>query len=88
MMDFGPGLDKSLLCPRKSAADAFDRIQSEGRQCVLIQRMEMRSMVGRADFHEHPNDDSEESRQFRHRDTLHRRSELSGQRLRLTRGRV
>lgn len=78
MMDFSPGLDKPLLRPRKSAADAFDGIQREGRQCVLIQRVEMRSMVGRTDLHEHPNDDSEESRQFRHRDTLHRGSGFVG----------
>jgi hypothetical protein len=39
----------------------------------LIQRMEMRPMVRGADLHEHSNDDSEEPRQFRHGDTLHRR---------------
>jgi len=30
-------------------------------------------MVRGADLHEHSNDDSEEPRQFRHGDTLHRR---------------
>jgi len=76
MMDFGPSLDKALLRPRKPAANTFDRIQSERGQCVLIQRMEMRPMVRGADLHEHPNDDSEEPRQFRHGDTLHRRFEF------------
>ena len=71
-MDFSPGLDKALLCPRQPAANTFDWVQSERGQCVLIQRVEVRPMVRGTDFHEHSNDDSEEPRQFRHRDTLHR----------------
>src|SRR3990167_4851625 len=73
MMDLGPSLNKALLCPRKPAANAFDWVQRERGQCVLIQRMEMRPMVRGADLHEHSNDDSEEPRQFWHGDTLHRR---------------
>ena len=73
MMNLCPGLDKALLCPRKPAANTFDWVQSERGQRVLIQRMEMRPMVRGADLHEHSNDDSEEPRQFRHGDTLHRR---------------
>jgi hypothetical protein len=45
MMDLGPSLNKALLCPRKLAANAFDWVQRERGQCVLIQRMEMRPMV-------------------------------------------
>jgi hypothetical protein len=77
MMDFGSGLDKALLSPRKLAADAFDRIQRERGKRVLIQRVKMRPVVGSADFHEHPNDDSEEPRQLRHGPTLHRRFRVS-----------
>jgi hypothetical protein len=72
MMDLGPGLDKALLCPRQSTANTFDWVQSERGQCVLVQRMVVRPMVRGADLHEHSNDDSEEPRQLRHRDTLHR----------------
>jgi len=60
-MDFGPGLDKSLLSPRKVAADALDGIKSEHRFEILIHGMKMRPMVWCANFHEHSNDDSEES---------------------------
>ena len=76
MVDFRPSLDEALLRPRKAAANALDRIQSERGQGVLIERVKMRPMVRRTDLHEHSNDDSEEPRQFRHGDTLHRPSRL------------
>ena len=74
MMDFCPRLDEALLRPREPAADALDRVERERRQGVLVQGVKVRPMMGRANFREHPNDDSEEARQFRHGGTLHRQS--------------
>jgi hypothetical protein len=50
----------------------FNRIQGKRPDCVLVRSMEMRPVVRGTNFREHANDDSEESRQFRHRRTLHR----------------
>src|SRR5437016_976092 len=61
-MDFSPRFDEPLLRSRESAADALDRIKSEDRLEVLIRGVKMRPMVWCADFHEHSNNDSEESR--------------------------
>jgi hypothetical protein len=36
MMDFGPCLDQTLLCSRKLATDALDRIQRKRRKGVLV----------------------------------------------------
>ena len=66
-MDFGPGLDESLLGARQIAANALDRIEREHTLGILIRRMKVRPVVRGADFHEHSNDDSEESRDLRHR---------------------
>ncbi len=66
-MDLGPGLDESLLGPRQIAANAFDRVKSEHGLGALIRSMKVRSVVRGADFHEHPNDYSEEPRNLRHR---------------------
>ena len=76
VMNLRPRLDEALLRSREPAANALDRIESERGQGVLIQGVEVRSMVRGTDLHEHPNDDSEEPRQFRHGDTLHRRFEF------------
>ena len=66
-MDFGPGLDESLLGARQIAANALDRIEGEHSFGILIRRMKVRPMMRGPDFHEHSNDDSEESRDLRHR---------------------
>jgi hypothetical protein len=66
-MDFGPGLDESLLSARQIAANTLDRIEREHALGTLVRRMKVRPVVRGADFHEHPNDDSEESRDLRHR---------------------
>ena len=66
-MDFGPGLDESLLGARQIAANALDRIEREHALGILIGRMKGRPVVRGADFHEHSKDDSEESRDLRHR---------------------
>ena len=73
-MKFRPCFDESLLRPREPAANALDRIEGERRQGVLVQGVEVRSVVRGTDLHEHPNDDSEKARQFRHGATLHRPS--------------
>ena len=75
-MKFGPCFDKALLRPREPAAHALDWIESERGQGVLIQGVEVRSMVRGTDLHEHPNDYSEKARQFGHDGTLHRLSEF------------
>ena len=74
MMDFCPGLDEALLRSWEPAADALDWVERERGQGVLVQGVRVRPMMGRANFREHPNDDSEEARQFRHGGTLHRQS--------------
>ena len=66
VMDLSPRLYKPLLRFRETAADAFNRIKREDRPDVLIRRVKVRTVMGSADFHEHPNDDSEESRNLWH----------------------
>jgi hypothetical protein len=65
-MDFGAGLDESLLGARQIAANALDRIESEHGLGILIRSMKVWPVVRGADFDEHPNDDSEESRNLKH----------------------
>jgi len=57
-----PGLDQPLLRLRQSTAEAFDRVDCKHRSLILVVRVEVRPMVGLAEFDEHPNHDSEESR--------------------------
>jgi hypothetical protein len=66
-----------LLSPRQAATDALDRIK--GKHCfgILIRGMKVGSMMGRINFHKHPDDDSEKARQLRHATTLHRRRPIS-----------
>ena len=61
-MDLGPRLNQPLLRPRKVATEALDGIKSEGSLGFLIRRMEVGSMMGRSELHEHPDDDSEKTR--------------------------
>ena len=72
-MDFCPRLDNALLRSGKRAADTVDRIDGEHGAEFLVHRVEMRTMMWRADFGKHPDDDSEEPRDFRHGRTLLRR---------------
>jgi hypothetical protein len=72
LVDTARSLDKSLLGSWERAADALDGIQCEYRLGILVRSMEVWPMVRRADFHEHPDDDSEEPRQLWHVVTLHR----------------
>ena len=76
MMNFRPRLDEALLRSREPATNALDWIESERGQGVLIQGVEVRSMVRGTDLHEQPNDYSEKARQFGHDGTLHRQSEF------------
>ena len=59
-------LDQALLRPGQLATDALDRIESKRRRRVLVRGMEVRSVVGRAQFRKHSNDDSKEARQLWH----------------------
>lgn len=45
VVDFGPGLDQALLSSRKRATDAFDRIEGEHGLELLVDRMEVRTMM-------------------------------------------
>jgi len=56
-----------LLRSRKTTVNTLDWIESDYRLAVLAHRVEMRPVMRRADFGEHPDDDSEESRNLRHR---------------------
>jgi hypothetical protein len=60
MMDLCPRFDEALLCSWKSAADALDRIEGEHRLGLLVDGVEMRAVMGRADLRKHADDDSEE----------------------------
>src|SRR5712691_13410140 len=60
-MDLSPGLHQPLLCSGKLPTYAFDRIQRERRQGILIQRVEVWTMVRGTNFRKHTDDDSEES---------------------------
>ena len=61
MMNFRPRLDEALLRSREPAANALDRIESERGQGVLIEGVEVRSMVRGTDLREHPNNYSEKA---------------------------
>jgi len=87
MMDLGPGFDEALLCAWKRAADTLNRIEREHRLEFLVSRMEVRAMMGSADFGKHADDDSKEPREFRHGRTLHRHRQSCGLTLPLSRER-
>jgi hypothetical protein len=65
-MDLRPSFHQPPLRPRQVAPQTLDRLDREHGFLVLIDRVEVRPMVWGADLHEHPDDDSEETRQFRH----------------------
>lgn len=44
-MDFGPGLDESLLGARQIAANALDRIEREHALGIQVRRMKVRPVV-------------------------------------------
>src|SRR5438128_12461937 len=60
-MDLSPGLHQPVLSSRKLPTYAFDRIQRKRRQGILIQRVEVWTMVRGTNFRKHTDDDSEES---------------------------
>jgi hypothetical protein len=60
LMNLRPGFDEALLCSRKTASDTLNRIESEHGLEFLIDRVEVRPMMWRADFGKHPDDDSKE----------------------------
>ena len=59
-MDFCPSLDEALLRSWKRASNALNRIEGEHGFEFLVGRVEVRPMMGRADFGKHADDDSEE----------------------------
>jgi len=61
-----PSLDEPLLRLGQTTTQTLYGVQREHRSVVLIVGMEMRAMVWTTDLDKHPNDDAEESRQFRH----------------------
>ncbi len=60
MMDLCPRLDQALLRSRKSAANTLNRAEGEHRRKVLIDRVEVRPMMWRADLGKHADYDSKE----------------------------
>jgi hypothetical protein len=69
-VDLGPGLYEPLLRLRQASAEALNRVDREDGGLVLVIRVEMRPMMVPARFDEHPDDDPEESGDFRHAGTL------------------
>jgi hypothetical protein len=62
LMDLGPGLNQTLLRLWQPTTDALYGIDREHGRRILVHRVEVGPMMGRADLHEHANDDAEESR--------------------------
>ena len=62
-----PRFDQPLLGLRQAAAQTFDCVDSECRGLILLVRVEVSATVRAADLDEHPNDDSEEPGNLRHR---------------------
>lgn len=71
MMDLGPGFDEALLRSWQRAADTLNRIEVEHGAALLVGSVEVRSVMRSAEFWKHADGDSKESRDFRHRRTLH-----------------
>jgi hypothetical protein len=71
-MDLRPCLDETLLGLWQAAAKALKGVDRKNCSVVLVVRMKVRSVVLPTCFDEHPNDDPEEPRKFRHAWTLHR----------------
>jgi hypothetical protein len=65
-VDLRPSLDQPLLRLWQASAQTLNRVHGEDRRMVLVVRVEMRSMVLRAGFDEHPDDYPEKPRQFWH----------------------
>jgi hypothetical protein len=61
VMDLCPRFDESLLRSRESAADTLNWIEGEHCREFLVGCVEVRSMMWRADFCKHADDDSKEA---------------------------
>jgi hypothetical protein len=70
VLKFGPMDDEAFLRFRQPAAEAFYCVDGENGRVLLVVRVEMRPMVGLAGFDVHPDYDSVEPREFRHRPAL------------------
>ena len=68
-----PSLHEALLRLRQAAVQALKRVDGEDSRVLLVERVKVCAVVLPTGFHEHPDDNSEEPRQFRHGGTLHRR---------------
>ena len=60
MVDLGPCLDEALLRSWESAVEQVNRLDRKDRGGILIARVEMRPLVRRSWFGEHPDDNPEE----------------------------
>jgi len=47
VVDLGPRLDESLLRSRAATADAFDGVEGERRECVLIRAFQRKRSANR-----------------------------------------
>ena len=65
-MDLRPGLDEALLRLQQTAAQTFNRVDSEDSRMLLVERVKVCAVVLTSGFDEHTDDDSEEPREFRH----------------------
>jgi hypothetical protein len=61
-----PSLDEALLGLRQGAGNALNRVDGERRFRVLVDRVEVWPMVGRARFRKHANDDAEKATELGH----------------------
>jgi hypothetical protein len=65
-VDLRPCLDQTQLRLWQTAAQAFDGVDAEHCCMFLVERMNVRTVVLYASFHEHADDDSEKPRELRH----------------------
>jgi hypothetical protein len=63
-VDLRPCLDEPLLRLWQASARALNRVHREHSRLVLVVRVEMRSVVLRAGFDEHTDNDPEEPRKL------------------------
>ena len=65
-MDLSPGFDQPALGCRHVALQALDGVDREDGCMLLVERVKVRSVMLRARFNEHANNNPEEPRKFRH----------------------
>jgi hypothetical protein len=69
-MNLGPRFNQALLPAGESTTERLDRVDGHDNGFSLVVRVEMRAVMLRRRFHEHTNDDPEESADLGHSSKL------------------